>query len=341
MKSKAKIQSEIKRKLIKVTDNYVLHDIQEVCITFGHCNVRSLWEIVDCVSHRVFYVETETSEFIIKQLSPKMLSIPNELDFHINSQYIAQIVYAAGIPTIIAKKNQDGNSVNKFGNNYYMVFDYYPHAIKGHDVLTQDDCFKVGCLLGRIHTVNISLPTNVTRNSIRILIYTRAKSLLKRYLCEEVPSLSRILRYILFIFIQERVLLANRRVQPDVISHCDLTHNNILWGNNPFPYIIDWDAAGYINREKDIVQTIFEWCFNRSTFNRNFLNSFLKGYSNAIPNRRKLSKQACLAALSEDIECVSNDLEPEDLDCLITSIIVKWHKIQSIRRASCVGLKIQ
>lgn len=331
MKSYTQIRSEIKRDVSLVADTLIIRELSSLCVSLEYEDICNVLEIVDCVLHRVFYVQTESTELIIKQLSPKMLDLPKELLYHINSQKIAQIAHASGVPTIIAKENRKGISVHQIGQNYYMIYDYYPHAIKKQVELIREDCFMIGNILAQIHSVDFSSIIENSISCIRILKYKRVKSFLRRYLFKKSFNLFRVYRWILFLFIQEHVRLANRGITKDIISHCDLTHNNILWLNNAHPCVIDWDAAGYTNTEKDIMQTVYEWCFYKSKFKSDFFNAFLDGYLKEGCSMQELPKQACLAALSEDIEYLDNNLEPEEIDQFIDSIIAKWRNIRKIR----------
>jgi thiamine kinase-like enzyme len=121
-------------------------------------------------------------------------------------------------------------------------------------------------------------------------------------------------------------------LKSDVIAHCDLTPNNVIWTNGTSPCIIDWDAAGYTNIQKDIMQTIYAWCFHDNICNFNQIITFLEGYNKAKPLFCKFSFTACAAALSEDIECFSIDIDPDNVDSMLDLIMMKWSSIRKIQK---------
>ena len=46
--------------------------------------------------------------------------------------------------------------------------------------------------------------------------------------------------------------------QNQVISHRDLDPKNVMWKNDA-PYIIDWEAAGYVNPFQELIEVLNYW----------------------------------------------------------------------------------
>lgn len=332
MRTKEQIQDEMRRLLIDITDEQIIQDVNRISDYFEYGKVIAIWEVNECVSHRVFYVETEIDSIIIKQLSPKMLSRPSELTYHICSQEIAYIALNAGIPTIVAKIGTNGSTIKKVGANYYMVYQYSSEAIKHPCDINENDCFIIGSYLARIHSLDFSMLSGNDRN-LRVMTYTRINtSEIKSYFSLRIPNRSRLFKGIMALLIQEVSRKCDRYIKHDVISHCDLTPNNVIWSDKSLPKIIDWDAAGYTNLYKDIVQTIFSWCYTTVGCNWCCLNSFLDGYLSVMPLKQSLPWRACVAALCEDVESICYEHTPERIETLISALIQKWRNIRETRK---------
>ena len=60
----------------------------------------------------------------------------------------------------------------------------------------------------------------------------------------------------------ERVNDANIKLSEyRVISHRDLDPKNVMW-NHGIPYLIDWEAAGYVNPYQELLEALNYWADN-------------------------------------------------------------------------------
>ena len=64
-----------------------------------------------------------------------------------------------------------------------------------------------------------------------------------------------------------------------VISHKDILQKNVLWNKNNIPMIIDWESAGYINPNLELLDTALFWSGGHKDIpDTKAFNSFIKSY---------------------------------------------------------------
>lgn len=71
-----------------------------------------------------------------------------------------------------------------------------------------------------------------------------------------------------------------------IISHCDLDFKNVMW-NNCAPTVIDWECAGYTDKNRDFLDTALYWSLDSNiNFRKENFKSFITGYRgiNSIEN---------------------------------------------------------
>ena len=63
-----------------------------------------------------------------------------------------------------------------------------------------------------------------------------------------------------------------------VISHRDLDPKNIMWKID-VPYIIDWEAAGYINPYEELIQVLNYWIVDENqNYNKEKFDALMNAY---------------------------------------------------------------
>ena len=63
-----------------------------------------------------------------------------------------------------------------------------------------------------------------------------------------------------------------------VLSHRDLDPKNVLWDGME-PFLIDWEAAGYVNPERELIEVVNYWaCNQRGRLDREKFRALLAAY---------------------------------------------------------------
>jgi|GEM_PF-3511372 hypothetical protein len=109
-----------------------------------------------------------------------------------------------------------------------------------------------------------------------------------------------------------------------IVSHRDLTLNNVIW-NDENPHLIDWEMAGGIHRTKDAIATGLNWCLSKHyKVNENLLVDFLSQYT-------CLYKKLLLSDLKNSLEEIIKDWNDW----------IRWnHHLWSIKKLHSLQLEI-
>lgn len=209
--------------------------------------------------HKMYRVSTFDGIFAVKVLNPEIMKRPDALSNTICSEKVAK-AFDELIPAVVSLEI-DGKQVHKLGEEYYMVFPWtdgtsvFPKEIMPHH------CEAIGSILGKMHRQNIKVEGIVPEaDSFKLFgweaylqridaaecsdkewttAYKKSVKDIKRWnetACESESYLSKL----------------------TVISHRDLDPKNVMWSNDK-PYVIDWEAAGYVNPYQEFLEVINYW----------------------------------------------------------------------------------
>lgn len=233
------------------------------------CNILQLGEIIsvpEAISggllHRMYAIETTQGKYAIKALNPQIMTRPTALQNYINSELIANIA-AKNVPALPAKII-NGTFLQKFDNQFYLVFDWVDgRSLKANEINVAH-CKKIGSLLATIHM------TDFSDAGIANLCSENAQLTDWNFYLQKGQEMNSVWIELMFENIDklyswdEQVNKSSRLLATDmVISHRDLDCKNVLWSQNN-PIIIDWEAAGYINPMHELIETAIYWSENES-----------------------------------------------------------------------------
>lgn len=313
----------------EINDKQLLLDIENVLAKLGLHGIQSVDELTGGASHRVFRVQLSKRTMMVKQLSPKMMSKPMELQYHINSQLIAKAITSDKIKTVLAHHNDTEDTIFKVNSNYYMVYDWMP--FEKTNTVTKELCYVMGNTLAQIHNNKISFERD---EPIRKENYRHFSSIeLKK--CFEGSGFLGLPLLFKIHGIQKKAFNSYVDLNsPPIVSHCDLTLRNVLWNKNE-PIVIDWDAAGYINKEKDLMQTLLSWCIVNNCIDNDLMEGFMDGYfSGGGDIDRSQIENAYYSVFLEDIEYLQSLVESN------RSIITAAKELSNRFKKSRVNIKM-
>lgn len=230
--------------------------------------------------HKMYRVQTENGEYAVKVLNPDIMQRPEALDNMINSERIANALENE-IPLVAAKKLQ-GQYVIKDEEFYYMVFEW----LDGRSVFAPDitayHCEQIGKILGKIHAMNIKTDGLEKEDNTRELFawdsfLQDAKRQKVKWYSDLEDNLERIKMWDKLV-----VEALQQASEYQVISHCDLDPKNVMWQGNK-PYIIDWEAAGYVNPYQELVEVLNYWIVDKSgTYDREKFDALMSAYTDSM-----------------------------------------------------------
>ncbi len=83
-----------------------------------------------------------------------------------------------------------------------------------------------------------------------------------------------------------------------MLSHGDLLPQNVIWGTESHPILIDWNNAGWINQDIDLFNTAINWAgIESGIFNRLLYDYFIEIYLRESPRKIQINQDLIAASL--------------------------------------------
>ncbi|MFU1793116.1 phosphotransferase [Paenibacillus azoreducens] len=210
--------------------------------------------------HRMYAVETATGKYAIKALNPQIMLRPTAMANYIASEDIARI--AAGKVGALPAIRANGTCLHEIEDQYYLVFDWIDGSSLTSAEITPEHCMKMGDVLAELHLTDFSgfnIPDH--RSEGAQLINWNRYLQLGRVNGAEWLNLLLANQAMLAEWNAQAIESENLLSADLVISHRDLDPKNVLW-NQGRPIVIDWEAAGYVNPMKELIETAMYWSEN-------------------------------------------------------------------------------
>lgn len=239
-------------------------------------------ELSGGLMHKMLAMQTTTGKYAIKALNPKVMARPEAVQNIINSEKIACIV-SENINAVPAKIYN--KALQEIDGQYYLVFDWCDGKNIFGDDITAFHCEKMGQILAKIHRTDFTKLGLVDSYTVDEPV-PGWNCYLKKGIAANAPwvhivrdNIGKLYDYSNLVCSAAKILSKNT-----VITHCDLEPKNVLWQDKT-PYVIDWEAAGFVNPMHDLVETAVYWSKdnNGQLVNDKFL-SLIQGYKSIIPN---------------------------------------------------------
>lgn len=227
--------------------------------------------------HKMFKVTTKTNVYAVKCLNPSIMQRKGVIENMIHSELIADI-FSKHLPAIAAL-NIKGHRLLHFNDKYYMVFNWIEGTSIFPPFISNKHCYEIGKSLGSIHHLNIIIP-EVKKDNNDPIIYNW-KSFLEKGKEQNAHWIN------IYSEMIEKLIDWNTRINEAgnnlskfmVISHRDLDPKNVMWHEDT-PYLIDWEAAGYVNPYQELLEVLNYWTNNgNGTLDKDKFKILLNAYS--------------------------------------------------------------
>lgn len=230
--------------------------------------------------HKMYHVVTDSGEYAVKMLNSDIMKREDALNNMIHSEQISNALKEK--IDLIAAKEFDGNHVILFNEIYYLIFDWFEGKSLFADNITEKHCEQIGLALGKIHDANIHIDGLEPACEARKLFGWE-------YLLDEAEKqnadFAGIIRDNISKLMQwDRQVVGSFKElsKQQVISHRDLDQKNIMWKDNR-PFIIDWEAVGYVNPFQELVDVINYWCVNSlGKYDYDKITKLMTGYTGSM-----------------------------------------------------------
>ena len=231
--------------------------IAELCMNYNLGNLIDEPKFVTGgLMHKMYQVSTDQGEYAIKLLNPDIMKRPEALTNMINSEMVSNAL--SNVIPLVAAKTFNGKNIIEMDGSFWVVFDW----LDGKSIFVPDiseyHCEQIGRLLGKIHATQVKIDTMIKKHDIREeydwnMFMEKAKTRNSEVLSVLQENIADIVRW------DRNVVTGLYEVsQNQVISHRDLDPKNVMWKNDA-PYIIDWEAAGYVNPFQELIEVLNYW----------------------------------------------------------------------------------
>lgn len=221
--------------------------------------IKSITKITGGLSHRMYKVVTDKNIYAIKELNSGIMKRKEAYSNFVFSEKVTDIAKENGITAIGAIKLENNDIMKKINNRYFMAFDWQEGKTLKAEEITESHCEIVGETLAKIHNTDFSKIEDNQRKNIDIEWFDwnsylkLAKKENKAYV--DILEKNIDLLYELNEKSNEAIRYANSNL---IIGHTDLDRKNIIWQEYK-PFIIDWEASGYINPTIELIQVAWYW----------------------------------------------------------------------------------
>ena len=226
--------------------------------------------------HTMYAAVTERGKYAVKVLNPAVMKREKALENTIFSEKIAREL-SKKIPVVPAIC-KNGEAVSARNGCYYMVFPWQSGKNVFAKEITPLHCERIGGILGAIHHANVQIDGAAYGEAGAFA--PDWKTVLQKAR-QEKPSWLRLFtaRYERIAgWTQRYVAAAEKRSGEQVLSHRDLDPKNVLWDGME-PFLIDWEAAGYVNPERELIEVVNYWaCNQRGRLDREKFRALLAAY---------------------------------------------------------------
>lgn len=255
--------------------------IEKLCINYNLGNLKEEPGIVTGgLVHKMYHVRTDQGEYAIKLLNPNIMKRTEALQNMENSEMVANALIRV-IP-LVAAKRFEGKSIIEFDGSFYAIFDWFDGKSIFIPDISEYHCDQVGRILGKMHAANIKVDS-IKKNSNTRDEYDWNMLLEKAQQCNTECYLVLQENFADIIRWDHHVVSSLREVsQSQVISHRDLDPKNIMWKNNA-PYIIDWEAAGYVNPFQELIEVLNYWIGDENgKYDKVKFDAMIQAYTESI-----------------------------------------------------------
>lgn len=230
--------------------------------------------------HRMFHVTTGNGDYAVKILNPEIMARPEAIRNTILSEEIAR--HLTGLIPASTAKLANGQSVLSFAGHHIMLFDWQNGQSVLSPQITAGHCAAIGRILGLIHQAKITVD-GLSRPAADRPLYDwtgylgEAEKKQVDWLSPLREAVPRLIRW------DQQSMNGKRIISDDqVISHRDLDPKNVLWQGDQ-PWLIDWEAAGYINPRQELVEVINYWTIGPDgQYDPERLNALYHAYTQSI-----------------------------------------------------------
>jgi len=205
---------------------------------------------------------------------------PEALQNTVNSEIVSNGLI--NVVPLVAAKSFEGKYIIELDGSFYLIFDWLDGKSIFAPNIFEYHCEQIGRILGKIHAANIKVDSIEKNHDSRneydwnMLLEKAQQCNTECYLVLQ-ENLADVMRW------DNHVVSGLHEVsQNQVISHRDLDPKNVMWKNDE-PYIIDWEAAGYVNPFQELIEVLNYWISDETgKYNKVKFDAMIQAYTESV-----------------------------------------------------------
>lgn len=223
----------------------------------GNC-IINIEKVTGGLSHRMYKVTTDKGIYAIKELNQGVMKRKEAYSNFVFSEKVTEIAKQNKIPAVGAMK-VNSDIITKIDDEYFMIFEWLEGKILKAEEITEKHCEVIGEILAQIHNTDFSIIEDEERKKLDLEEFEwneyikLAEQQNKRY--KDILKQNIDLLYNLNKESSKALKYARNNL---IISHTDLDRKNVMWQDDK-PFVIDWEASGYINPTIELIQVAWYW----------------------------------------------------------------------------------
>lgn len=301
--------------------------------------IKEINKISGGLSHRMYKVVTDKGIYAIKELNPGVMKRKDAFSNFIFSEKVSEIAIRSGITAIGALK-VNNEVITKIDDNYYMIFEWIDGTTLKADEITEKHCEIIGEVLAKIHNIDFNEIEDEKRKNLNLEYYDWNKYI---DLAEKNNKvyLNLLKQNVELLYeLNEKSIKALRCANENlIISHTDLDRKNVMWQDDK-PFIIDWEASGYINPTIELIQVAWYWSggdienIDYNKFNT-LINSYKDLYKGNIDKRIEelvyADNYGGFGWLDYNLKrslCIENNYEQDEIELAENEVVQSINEIK-------------
>ena len=259
-------------------------DVGHVCTMGGLGEPRGeLQAVTGGLLHRVWRLTTSQGTFALKQLNAAIVREPATLDTYRMSEKIAQLMADQGIPAVAALPQAAGDVIYSLDKQALLVYPWIAGQTLTCTTVDLEAARALGALLSQLHAVKLTIPELPAFEWKHFHdedwdILTFQASDLNLPWANPVRSLLPQLLEWTRAYEEAGTVLG----QHMLVSHTHCEPGNVIWSAENRPWLIDWEAAGWMNPTMELVSAALTWSGIATGEPREeIFSAILEGYTSA------------------------------------------------------------
>ena len=304
----------------------------------GTC-IKEINKVSGGLLHRMYKVVTDKGIYAIKELNSGVMKRKEAFSNFIFSEEVAEIAIQNKITAVCAMKINN-EVITKIDNNYYMIFEWLDGRTLKANEITEKHCEIIGKVLAKIHNIDFTAIEDEKRKNIDLEYFEWNKY------CNFAEKNNKVYTNLLKNNIDLLYKLNKKSIKALeyanenlIISHTDLDRKNVMWQEDK-PFIIDWEASGYINPTIELIQMAWYWSggdvenidYNKFEI---LIKSYKKYYKGNIDKKAEdlvyADNDGGLGWLNYNLKrslCIENNYEQDEIELAENEVIQSINEIK-------------